>query len=179
MKIIKTLALLVLVAIALLLIYAATRPDEFVVERSAHIDAPPDKVFPLIADVKAFNTWNPWLRKEPSAQLTYSGTSTSGPGASYGWVGKESGEGRMTLTEQSPPNRVVYQLDFIKPFEARNRAMFTLTPDGTGTKVSWKMDGPAPYMTKLMGVLFDMDKMVGDDFAAGLANLKAAAEAGK
>jgi len=176
MKIIKTLALLVVAALALLLIYAATRPNEFVVERSTRIDAPPEKIFPLIADVKAFNTWNPWLRKEPSVQLTYSGASTSGPGASYSWVGKESGEGSMTLTEQTPSSQVVYKLDFMKPFEAHNRALFTLTPDGTGTKVSWKMDGPAPYMTKLMGVLFDMDKMVGDDFAAGLANLKAAAE---
>lgn len=33
-----------------------------------------------------------------------------------------------------------------------------------------------PYISKLMTTFFDMDKMVGDDFAAGLANLKAAAE---
>lgn len=179
MKIVKTLALLLLAAIGLLLIYAATRPNEFVVERSTRIDAPPEKVFALIADVKAFNTWNPWLRKEPSVQLTYSGPGTSGPGASYSWIGKESGEGSMTLTEQTPPSSVIYRLDFMKPFEAHNRALFTLTPDGAGTRVSWKMDGPAPYTTKLMGVLFDMDKMVGDDFAAGLANLKAAAESAK
>ena len=44
------------------------------------------------------------------------------------------------------------------------------------TEVTWLMRGPAPFVTKLMSVFVDMDKMIGKDFEAGLANLKAAAE---
>jgi hypothetical protein len=38
------------------------------------------------------------------------------------------------------------------------------------------MQGPSPYIAKVMQVFFSMDKMVGKDFEAGLANLKALAE---
>jgi uncharacterized protein YndB with AHSA1/START domain len=173
---IKTILLILVAAVAALLIYAATRPDSFKIERSTRIQASPEKVYALISELKAFNSWNPWMRKEPSAQLTY-GPSTSGPGARYSWVGKESGEGSMEITEASPPSRVVFKLDFTKPFEAHNQALFTLTPDGSGTLVTWAMTGNSPYMHKVMGVIFNMDKMVGKDFEDGLANLKTQAEA--
>jgi hypothetical protein len=38
------------------------------------------------------------------------------------------------------------------------------------------MRGPSAFVTKLMGVFFDMDKMIGRDFEAGLAAMKTAAE---
>ena len=37
-------------------------------------------------------------------------------------------------------------------------------------------EGQNNFMSKIMNVFMDMDKMVGPDFEAGLANLKAAAE---
>ncbi|WP_077032944.1 SRPBCC family protein [Pelomonas sp. KK5] len=174
----KTIALILLALIACVLIYAATKPDSFKLERSALIQASPDKVYPLIADLKAFNTWNPWLRKEPTAALTYTGPA-SGPGARYAWVGKETGEGSMEIAESVPASRVAFKLDFTKPMEAHNLALFTLAPEGGGTRVTWSMSGPAPYMTKLMDTIVGMDRMVGPDFEAGLANLKAAAESAK
>jgi hypothetical protein len=67
-------------------------------------------------------------------------------------------------------------LDFLKPFEAHNTALFALQPAADGTHVSWAMEGPAPFISKLMQVFIIMDAMVGKDFEAGLANLKAAAE---
>ena len=52
-----------------------------------------------------------------------------------------------------------------------------LQPDGTATQVTWAMSGQNNYLSKLMQIFFSMERMVGDDFAAGLANLKALAEA--
>ena len=39
------------------------------------------------------------------------------------------------------------------------------------------MTGSSPFMFRLMGLFMNMDRMIGKDFEAGLANLKKAAEA--
>jgi len=162
--------------LALLLLYAATRPDEFRVTRSAVIKAPAARIFALINDLRAFNNWNPYERKEPGLKGSYSGPA-SGVGAAYAWEGKKVGSGRMEITVAEAPNKLTMRLDFVKPFKARNSAEFTLLPQGDNlTVVSWAMHGPSPYLSKVIGVVIDMDRMVGRDFEAGLANLKALTE---
>ncbi len=37
---------------------------------------------------------------------------------------------------------------------------------------TWVMHGPTPSMMKVMHVFINMDRMIGKDFEAGLANLK-------
>ena len=82
----------------------------------------------------------------------------------------------MEIIDTAPPNKIVIKLDFIKPFEGHNIAEFTMAPQGDATNVTWAMHGPSPYIAKLMGTFMNMDKMIGNDFEAGLANLKAIAE---
>ena len=172
----KTIAIVVVVLIAAVLIFAATKPDTFRVQRAASIKAPPEKIFALINDLRSFNTWNPYEKKDPAMKRTYSGAA-SGKGAIYEWDGnKDIGQGRMEITDTSPPSKVTFQLDFVKPFEAHNIAEFRLEPAGDATNVTWALHGPSPYVSKLMGVFFNMDKMIGKDFEDGLANLKAIAE---
>ncbi len=171
----KTIALAIVAALAVLLIYAATRPDSFRVERSTLIQAPPEKVHSLIADLKAFNRWNPYEKKDPAIKGEYSAV-TAGPGARYGWESKEVGVGSMEITEVAAPSRVAMRLDFVKPFEARNQVEFTLRPEGGATRVTWAMHGPSPYVSKLIDIFINMDSMVGKDFEDGLATLKALAE---
>lgn len=174
---IKTIALIVLAALALLLAYAATRPDSFRVERSRVIEAPPERVFGLIQDLRRFNTWNPYERKDPAAKGEYSAT-TAGAGARYAWQGDKVGTGSMEITEATAPAHVGMKLDFVAPFEAHNRVDFTLQPQGgKATRVTWAMHGPVPYLAKVMHLFFNMDGMVGKDFEDGLGFL--AAEAAK
>jgi carbon monoxide dehydrogenase subunit G len=172
----KTIALVVVVLICALLIYAATKPDTFRVQRSISINAPPEKVFPLIEDFHRWGSWSPYETKDPAMKRTYSGTA-SGKGSVYEWDGDRNvGKGRMEIVESSPPSRVSIKLDFIAPFEAHNVAEFTLEGKGGSTNVTWAMQGPLPYFAKVIHVFFDMDNMVGKDFEAGLASLKASAE---
>jgi uncharacterized protein YndB with AHSA1/START domain len=173
---IKIISLVAVALIAAILVFASTKPDTFAVTRSATINASPDKVFGLITDLKAFNTWNAWVRKEPSVMLSYSGA-VSGVGAAYTWVGEKSGQGRMEITDITSPTKAVMKLDFVKPFASTNRTEFTLAAQGEQTQVTWNMSGPMPFISKLMSVFVSMDKMIGPDFEAGLANLKIAAEA--
>lgn len=173
---IKTVLLVLVAAIALLLVYASTRPDTFAVERSTTIAAPADKLFPLINDMRAFNTWNPYARKDPAMKTEYSGPA-AGPGAVFDFQGnKDVGKGRISITGAAAPSSVTMQLDMWEPFEGHNTVNFTLVPEGAGTKVTWAMHGPSAYITKLMGLFFNMDQMIGKDFEAGLDNLKQLAE---
>lgn len=172
----RSVLLVVAGIIAALLVYAGTRPDSFRLERSIAIKAPPEKIFPLVNDFRNWTAWSPWEKRDPAMKRSYSGPQ-SGPGAAYGWEGnKEVGSGRMEIAEASAPTKVRIKLDFIAPFEAHNTAEFTIAPGADASAVTWAMYGPQPYMAKLMSVFFSMDKMVGPDFEAGLANLKIAAE---
>jgi hypothetical protein len=172
----KIVVLVLLVALVGLLVAAAFRPDTFRIERSIRIKAAPEKIFALIDDFRRWTVWSPWERKDPALQRDYSGAA-SGEGAAYAWQGNSKvGHGRMQIVESTPPSRIRVRLDFLKPFEAHNTAEFTLRPDGDETEVSWAMYGPQPYLSKLMGLVFSMEKLVGKDFESGLANLKASAE---
>ena len=164
------------VLLAALLIFAPTKPDTFRIERSASIQAAPEKIFPHINDFHNWTAWSPWEKIDPALQRTYSGNA-AGQGAIYEWEGnKKVGKGRMEITDSAPPSRITIQLDFIKPFEAHHSTEFTLAPQGAATNVTWAMHGRQPYMFKVMTLFFNMDKMVGKDFEKGLANLKAVAE---
>ena len=172
----RTIAIVAILALAALLIFAATRPDSFRVERATSIKAPPEKVFALINDLRRWDAWSPYDKKDPAMKRTLSGAA-SGPGAVYEWDGnQEIGKGRMEITDSSPPSKITIRLDFVKPFEAHNVVEFTLRPQDEATLVTWAMHGPSPYISKLMGIFFSMDEMIGKDFEAGLANLRTVAE---
>jgi uncharacterized protein YndB with AHSA1/START domain len=173
---IKTIAIVLGLLIAALLIYAATKPDSFRIERTTTIKAPPEKIFALINDFHQWEAWSPWEKIDPALKRTYSGAA-SGTGAIYEWNGnKDIGQGRMEITESTPASKVALKLDFVKPFEAHNMVDFTLATQGDSTTVTQAMYGPSPYMSKLMTTFFSMEKMVGSKYEEGLANLKALAE---
>lgn len=160
-----------LAAVVLLLTLAALRPDSFRVERSAVLAASPALVMPLISDFRQWARWSPWEKIDPTMQRTYSGAE-QGVGAVYGWTGNgKAGAGRMEIL-QCDESLIRIRIDFFKPFAASNTVEFSLQPQGNGTALRWAMFGPSPFVSKLMGLVFNMDKMIGKDFEAGLANLQ-------
>ena len=172
---------LTLLAIAVLiggiLILAATRPDTFRVQRTATIQAPPERIYPLISDLRQFNAWNPYEKKDPNIVGAYSGPA-SGPGAAYAFTGnKDVGKGAIRITSATPAQSVRMDLVMLEPFACDNRVEFRLEPSGSATKVTWSLEGPVPYVAKVVHIFLDMDKMVGKDFEVGLSNLRNLAEA--
>ncbi|MBL0938339.1 MAG: SRPBCC family protein [Gemmatimonadaceae bacterium] len=171
----KILLGLCLVVLAVL-VYATFQPDSFALERRTTINASPDSVFAHINDFHRWDEWSPWAKLDPNMKVTHGGP-PAGSGAVYGWTGNSDvGEGRMTITESVPPSKVVIALDFIAPMEANNITTFTLTPNGAGTDVVWRMEGPMNYLSKLMCVFISMERLIGPDFEKGLAQLKTAVE---
>jgi uncharacterized protein YndB with AHSA1/START domain len=173
---VAVIAVLLAIAIAIVLFLASTKPDTFSVQRAATMRVPPETIFALINDFHQWGKWSPWEHKDPAMQRTFSGAQ-SGKGSVYAWDGnKNVGSGRMEILEASAPSKIVIKLDFFKPFEGHNTAEFTMLPQGDATNLTWLMHGPAPFMSKLMQVFMNMDRMIGKDFEAGLANLKQATE---
>jgi hypothetical protein len=176
----KKITLGLLGLLALLLVVAALRPASFRVERSLLVNAPPDRVYPLLADFHRWTAWSPWEAMDPAMQRQYSGA-PQGLGAAYAWQGNDKvGAGRMEITQTTPPpvggaakGGLKIRLDFIKPFAASNTAEFKLEGGSDGTTVTWTMTGPSPYIARLIGLFVSMDRLIGKDFEAGLAKLKA------
>lgn len=169
-------AVVLAIAIAAVLILAATKPNTFSVQRATLVKAPPEMIFPLINDFHQWGSWSPYEHKDPAMKRSYSGAA-SGKGSVYAWDGnKNVGSGRMEILDASAPAKIVIKLDFFTPFEGHNTAEFTMLPQGDGTNpttnVTWLMHGPAPFMAKIMHVFMNIDRMVGKDFEIGLANLK-------
>lgn len=176
LRILTGLAGVIVVGIAIVLVYAATLSDEFRIVRSASIQAPPGKIFALINDLKSFNQWNPFAKQDPTMVLAYN-ASTSGRGAGFTWNSDgRGGKGAIAITESTPASRVAMSLDIEKPIAGHNAIVFALQDNGGVTDVTWTMTGTRPYVGKVMGVVFNMDKMVGGEFARGLATLKTLAE---
>lgn len=163
--------------ILLLLVIAALQAPEFRVSRSALIKAPAAEVFPQVNDLHNMNTWNPWLEPDPNIKLTYDGPE-SGTGAAYSWDGNgHVGAGKLTIVDSRPSERIGLKLDFLRPFKSTADAEFTFEPGDGSTKVTWTMNGRKIFMTKLLGLFFSMDRMIGGQFEKGLAKLKSRVEA--
>jgi len=163
-------------ALAGILACAAARPDTFRFQRSVSIKAPPERIFPLINNLRSFNTWNPFLKADPETKLAYSGPD-GGPGAVHEWDGSSQvGKGRVEISNASPNAHVTMTLDMIKPFTAHNIVEFTLEPRADATVVNWAMSGRNAFITKVMGLFLNMDNMVGGQFDKGLAELKSIVE---
>lgn len=171
-KILAVIGLLLAVFLAM----AAMQPDQFNIERSTVIAAPPEVPFSAVNELRRWREWSPWEDRDPNLQREYSGPE-SGVGASYRWSGDESiGEGRMTITESQANERIGIELEFVRPFAATNQVTFRFEPSGAGTRVNWAMQGANTFMSKVISLLMDMDAMVGGDFENGLAKLKKMAE---
>ncbi len=171
----KILLVLAIVAI-IFVVVVSLRPADFHVTRSTTIAAPPATIFPHINDLKKWQEWSPWAKIDPNCKVTFEGP-VAGVGAIFRWDGNmQVGAGSMTETESQPNDRVQFKLDFLKPMQGTNTVVFTLKSEGAGTTVTWTTDGKNNFVGKAMGLFIDCDKMCGDQFEKGFADLKTIAE---
>jgi uncharacterized protein YndB with AHSA1/START domain len=175
-KVLVVVGIVLAAGVAIILIRAAMLPNDFRVSRSIGIKAPREKIFALINDMKSFNQWNPFAKMDPSTTTVYRGPA-SGPRAAFDWEGTgKAGKGSLEIVDVNAPAAVTMKLDILKPMEGHNTVVFALQTNGDVTDVSWTMTGPYPYLNRIFGAIFSMDKMIGGSFESGLADLKRIAE---
>lgn len=166
---------LIIVATVLVML-VRKQPDRFTITRSALITAPADAIFPHINNLHQWEPWSPWAKLDPSAKNSFEGP-VSGTGAIMHWNGnRKVGAGSMTIIDSRAGDFIRFRLEFLRPFKAINNAEFTFKPEGNQTLVTWSMTGQSNWIGKLMAVIMNCEKMVGDQFEQGLASLKTIAE---
>jgi uncharacterized protein YndB with AHSA1/START domain len=168
---IKKILLSIVAVLAVILIIPVFKSPNYRVERSRAITAPPAVLFEYVNSHKKFNEWNPFVKMDPEAKMTYTGPE-AGVGAVSSWVGPKTGEGSATITESKPGELVRQRMDWKKPMEGVSTVEFTFEPVGDETLVTWAMFGESNYLGKLMSLVMDCEKMCGPPFEQGLADLE-------
>lgn len=162
--------------IALFLIYAALRPANYEISREITLNARREKVFPFLNTRSLANSWNPFLKNDPTLKVSFEGPEV-GVGAVTKWAdGKQTGTGSATVTESVPNEKVTIRLDYVKPFVGTQEAVYLLQGQGNQSVVTWKVSGKNAFFPRLMCMFMNMDKMVGGAFEQGLAELKTQVE---
>jgi hypothetical protein len=163
----------ILAAVALV---ASQQPDDFKVTRSATMDAPASAVFAQVNNLKNWKAWSPWEKLDPNAKISFEG-SEAGVGAKMSWAGNmDVGVGSITIAESRAGELVRFDMDFKEPMESKSTAEFTFKEEGGKTQVTWSMYGKNNFIGKVIGLIFNCEKMIGEQFEKGLGNLKTIVE---
>ncbi len=121
-------------------------PAETVVQRQVVINAPPEKVFAIVGDLRRFKEWSPWADLDPNLQYAFEGP-VSGVGQKMSWISRSPtlGAAAQTVTEYQPPGKIAFLLDFGSMGTAQSSLQ--LVPVDGGTGVTWG------FKTEAQGVL--------------------------
>jgi hypothetical protein len=175
LKILMIIAIVLLVGVAGLVAYAATRPDTFRIERSTLINAPADTVHAILTDLRRGREWSPFERKDPNLKRSFSGPET-GVGSALEWEGDMNvGAGKLSIA-QATPSKITLNLDMRKPMEGHNIVEYALATQGDATHLTWSMHGKMNLIAKVMCIFINLEKDLGSEFEKGLRDLKALAE---
>jgi hypothetical protein len=158
--------------IAVVCVAASMQPGPFSYSRSATFKATPAAVFEQVNDFHKWDAWSPWAKLDPNAKTTFEGPA-NGEGAKFTWDGDSNvGAGNMTIVESKPNDVVRIRLEFIRPMAGVNDVEMKIVPKGDETSLTWTMSGENSFPAKVVGLFMDCEKMCGDMFNKGLANIK-------
>lgn len=167
---------LIIAIIGVLLIVVSQKPSEFKVTRSTTMAVPASSIFPLVNNLHKWESWSPWAKLDPNAKTTFEGPE-EGVGAVMRWEGnKNVGVGSLTITESIPNETVKFRLDFLKPMKGTSDCAFSFKPEGNNTLIIWTMNGENNFMAKFMSLFMNCEKMVGEQYEKGFANIRALVE---
>lgn len=172
----KKLLIFLLLVAAAAWFYISKQPDEFYVSRSIIIQSTPTQIFPHVNDLRKWNEWSPWAKKDPHMDISFDGPD-QGVGSSMSWVGNSKvGEGKITIERSQPYEIIALKLNFYDPIESTSDAQFNFTQKNGATEVTWQMSGKNTMVGKAAALIFNMDTMIGEQFEEGLASLKSLVE---
>jgi hypothetical protein len=172
MKVLKWIAIVVVVLIVLFVVVGLLLPSEIDVERSVVVNTEPERVHRLVGDLTAWDDWTPFNEMDETIEVTY-GDKTSGVGASQTWTDK-SGGGELTITEWDPEGGIAYDVSFAGTAPMTSVMRYEVVADGT--RVTWDLKGDIPgVMGGYLALVIPAG--VGPMYDMGLQKLKAQAEA--
>ncbi|MEZ4887120.1 MAG: SRPBCC family protein [Chitinophagales bacterium] len=167
------------IAFSLFLVSGFLLPNHYEVQRDIIIDASFENIYPYLSDLKKWEDWTAWSKKEdPSLQMRYEGSET-GQGAKQIWKGDKMGDGELMLTESNIGDGVYYVMKMNEGNIEMKGSIVFRAAEPTQTKVLWTVSGQLGNnpIFRYFGLL--MDNMIASDLEQGLTNLKTMVESQK
>ncbi len=149
-------------------------PSEYQISKSMQINAPSDKVFQYIANLKHWEQWSPLNQKDGSLKNTYLGP-TDTIGAVMNWTSEHSGRGSLIVTELSHNQQVSYFQKVIDTGEVA-KGQLKLNSEGEQTSIVWEVRGQNTFFGKFLWLMNRMSSKLDEDFELGLIRLKKLSE---
>lgn len=174
MELLKKALLSIFMVIALLCVVGFMLPSDYKVERSITINAPSSAIFPYLVDLKKWQDWGVWFKRDPNMRFEYAGDQAA-VGMQSNWISETEGNGAITIIALETNKRLIYSVSL--PDMPASTGEFVLNQVEGVTQVLWLDYGDVgmnPFKRYLASV---MDYLLGSDFEAGLDNLKMVAEA--
>jgi hypothetical protein len=174
MKILKKILIGIGILILIPLILALFLKKNYNVEREIVINKPRQEVFNYLKFLKNQNNFSKWANIDKNMEKSFNGTDgTIGFVSTWNSTNPDVGKGEQEIKKITEGERIDYEIRFIEPFESISPAyILTESVSDNETKVSWGFSGHMAYPTNLMMLFMDFEKMIGDDLAVGLGNLK-------
>jgi len=177
--VIKKILIGITAALVIFLGYVSTREGKFNYVRSGMINAPAEKIFPYISDFSKGGEWSPYEKVDPNMKKEISGTPGQVGHKMIFEGNSDAGSGNLEILKVVPNELVEIKLTMTKPVHAENIVTYSLASEGSVTKFSWAMSGDGGFLTKLISVFIDCEKMIAGQFGVGIENLKTVVEAQK
>jgi uncharacterized protein YndB with AHSA1/START domain len=174
MKILKILAIIVGIIIAIPLLLALFVASDYSVQRDVVIDRPVEDVFDYVKYLRNQDEFSKWASMDPDMRTEYRGEDAT-PGFVSAWDSDDEnvGAGEQEILSIVDGERIDYELRFLRPWESTSTAwMTTEALSDSSTRVTWGFSGAMGYPMNLMLLFMDMELMIGDDLQTGLNNLR-------
>lgn len=167
----------VLLALVAVLVAASRQPKQYRLERSMTTTASADTLYAIVSDLRRWPEWSPWNKYDPNMKMAYTGQPGE-VGAAWSWEGNgQVGSGRNTIVAVQPGKQLDLKLEMYKPIAATNKVTWRIDDEGHQRRFTWIMEADhSTLMPRVMGLVMNMDRMVGGAFQEGLALLKGIAE---
>lgn len=172
---VTVITVVVVALVAAVIAYAIVFPGDYRVSESLTMAVPREKAYGLVADLKSWPKWSPWVMHEPELELAYSDDpAPDAQGGNYSWKGKKMGIGKVTHVNLKEAERIEQRIEFLKPFKSASDITWTFEYDGGKTKVTWTMEGRVPFFFRFLAGM--IKRMVSSDYRLGLKMLEREAD---
>lgn len=167
---IKKILIALLVLILIYLAICPLGPKNMNAETIKTVKLSPEQAYSYFSDFKTWPKWSIWISEDPEIKLTFQEPS-AGLGASYSWISKKSGNGRMRIVNVKPNESIDYELNF--EGMGITQSMVSLKPVTEGTEIRWRLYSadPFPFVLRGMFWLMNMNQRIADDFNKGIDNM--------
>lgn len=134
MKVLKWIFIVLLALLAILVIIGFASPKEMKVTTTEEINLPPAKVFHFVAGFVDRTAWDPWIRDDTAAKVSFD-IIPGYVGSKYNWEGAKVGKGLMIVDSVSVGSYLRNSVSLMPGKFIPEEWKFT--PSGNGTAMEW------------------------------------------